>query len=349
MSTAQALIDQLLNRLELSVTASNSKITPICSKSSTTDIDISQEKINSSNLTNFWSKDLCGNHITISNEKIIKSGRYAETIYHSKILSSAAGSHSFQIKINKKVKSPKKDNIIIGITSDINGLFKNEDFASNKDSYYYGYRSDGKKTCSPNLYHSYVSNRFGTNDIITMYLNFDEQIIGFKSNNKDLGVAYNKVNTRKIKQYRFAVRIKTCNDSISILSYNNNADIVNVKPMYIPKKMPPIAKKKKIIKQRTGTVSHSVYDDDDSDDYYYSDGCVRCGITTQDSYIFKPLISCEICRNYVCKNCVIQKSTWIYQPDGYDYPVCEGGDVPVCSKQCGKEVETTNSFHDCNM
>ena len=376
-------------------------------------------------LDDFFSQVLCGSDIKVTNngKTIIKSNyNSAQTVYSSKLLNwKDKGIHTFKFKIDKKTKSPKKDNITIGITGDINATFKNADFAKCSSVRYYGYRSDGKKVSYPKAFHSYSSpvRTFTTGDVITLYLdfNYDESkplntsehpnnpgphgLIGFKHNDKDLGIAYKYVNLHQHKEFRVAVRIKTSQDSVSILSYEYTKAIDDKEQAVLEyekelkrkqlraklhnEKMAQLRKQKqearmkhqakmntaKKKKKKKKTKSSKMFDNDDDDDddsekdnnsndessssseYWYepstnNDGesrCVRCG-----SYYEEPdLEQCKICNYSVCDSCTVWEPQWAYNCYGSisDAPIA-GDYVACCSRKCARQVETRDTFWECN-
>ena len=117
--------------------------------------------------------------------------------------------------LNVKKQSDLQRTTVLGITTDLNGDYKNSDFACCNDYEYYGYRSDGKKVRAPCMFHSYP-NCFKTNDIVTMIVDFEEQDIEFKLNGDIMGVAYNGLPKTA---FRIGVRMKTNGDSIKVLHY----------------------------------------------------------------------------------------------------------------------------------
>lgn len=180
-------------------------------------------------LSKFWSDKYVGDgiHIDIVNQTVTKvsAENQAQSAYSSNLFE-AQGKRVFQVQIDKKHKGSNKDNIVVGITDDINGKFKNGDFAANKRFVYYGYRSDGKSVRYPERYHSY-GKKFSTGDNIAVIVDFSKSSVAFCLNGENLGIAYD-ININGFQNgYRFAVRMKTLYDCLKIVSWKEQFPIYN--------------------------------------------------------------------------------------------------------------------------
>eukprot|EP01084_Bolivina_argentea_P095543 171753_1 len=166
--------------------------------------------------TKFWLK--YGEYMNI-NGKTLKCTCMGRGWYRSCAYSASLNTGIHEIKFKILDNNDSLSSICIGITS-FNNCLNNDCFGkanSSKGNCNYGYSSTGIKLSHKTDVVKYGS-KYGKNDIITLYVNFNKLTIHFQKNGKDLGILSN-IEKRKFYYIAVYMYVGLNSSSLQIVSY----------------------------------------------------------------------------------------------------------------------------------